>query len=490
MRVPLLSLGVLVGGAACSTTSSTSTTASGSCATDAALFKGVGFPDLQSALSTATGGGTVTVCSGTHTGTFTSSFSGDLVLESESGASAILDAGGLGTTLSVQGSSGATLTLRGLTIQGGASPVAVRDGGGLLFTGGSDLTIEDCVIQDNDAGSQRNGGGVYVGLQSVGGAQTTATFHNVQVLRNIASYEGGGIDISAEDLVFTLTESHFEDNEAGYGAGGLKLGSRYHDVEAYVGSTRFVHNHAGYEAGGVGVIGTRVQLEVADSSFEQNHSGSEAGGLEVNAIDTPAELQVAVSDTVFFSNTADHSGGGAVFGSRYTGAASYQLVDVTFDGNSAGNTGGGVDLEGEPFSGQILRGHFLDNEGMRGGALSMGGVDSSGTLSLEDSVLERNAGRRGAAVHLEQADGALTANHLTLTGCTLTENAATGDPDELADGELAAVSAREAAMVTVVDTDLGSGALDNTPLDFEGCSQFGAGASFAYEPDAGDYCVP
>lgn len=87
----------------------------------------------------------------------------DLTVLAEPGA--VLDAGGRGTALHVAADD-VTVLVKGLTLRGGRADA----GGGVLLEGRSDLTLEACRVEDNQADALSGGGLVLRGQLTLRGS--------------------------------------------------------------------------------------------------------------------------------------------------------------------------------------------------------------------------------------------------------------------------------------------------------------------------------
>jgi hypothetical protein len=105
---------------------------------------------------------------------------------------------------------GATVSLRNLTITGGAQGSGPVINGAGIYNAGGTMTLTKVTVRGNTASSGYNGGGIHNG----GG---TMTLTNSTISNNSASVYGGGIDNYFGTL--TLINSTVSDNSAAYGGG-------------------------------------------------------------------------------------------------------------------------------------------------------------------------------------------------------------------------------------------------------------------------------
>jgi hypothetical protein len=180
-----------------------------------------------------------------------------------------LDAQQQGRVLYITGD--ITTTIEGLRITGGDA--AGLDCGGGLYVITATITVSDCLIHDNHAGSG-DGGGLY--LQFVnGGAISGNTFR-----ANSTTQSGGGL---------------------AYYGGGLDLG------DVTVSSNTFTDNHGG-SGGGLWLFGTGSHANLIDNLVSGN-SGGYGGGISLGM------FCGTLDGNVIISNTAHGNGGGIlVFG--------------------------------------------------------------------------------------------------------------------------------------------------------------------------------
>jgi hypothetical protein len=106
----------------------------------------------------------------------------------------IIDAAGKDRVFDVRPN--VTLTLIGLTVQGGRDPGALSNFGLGIRVGGS-LVLRDVVVRDNQINGSATGGGIYVGPGAF------AELNGVTLSENVASLGGGGIAVDGALLYAT-----------------------------------------------------------------------------------------------------------------------------------------------------------------------------------------------------------------------------------------------------------------------------------------------
>lgn len=166
-----------------------------------------------------------------------------------------------------------------------------RGGGGVASKAGSDLTITDSVIADNDSG-----------------------------------YSAGGIYVDGSGSEFTLSRSTLSGNRTGTDQGfgrGAGLAIRRSAVGTIVDST-ITGNISATSGGGIQVD---ASLTIENSTISGNQAASHGGGIDVDS-------SVDLSSVTVVDNVAGTFGGG-VFGFETTIFSSNSIIA----NNSAGDTG-------------------------------------------------------------------------------------------------------------------------------------------------------
>jgi hypothetical protein len=264
--------------------------------------------------------GTVTFnCGGAATITVTSSkdISADTTID---GGSLITISGGNSVgVFSVN--TGVKFTVQNLTIANGNSGTGGGisngriNGDGSIIAGGT-LTVTNSTFSDNTA--NLDGGGIYNGGGTL--TVTNSTFSGNSATVGYGYGFGGGI-ANSYDGTLTVTNSIFSGNSAFLG-GSIIAGGTWLTVT----NSTFSDNTANLYGG---AIYNSVAATVANSTFSGNYA-TEAGG----AIANDGGTSLAVTNSTFSSNGAQH--GGAINSQAlYNDAASTLAVtNSTFSGNS------------------------------------------------------------------------------------------------------------------------------------------------------------
>jgi hypothetical protein len=230
----------------------------------------------------------------------------------------ILDAKLNGTVVTVRPA--ATVTLKGLTIRGGATP---GDGGGVYNRG--TLVLRDVVVRGNTAES---GGGIY----NAGG---TLTLNGSSSIRGNTADWGGGI--YNEGVTLTLNgSSSIRGNHAEVGGGGIRnLGTLTLNGSSSI---------RGNTALGGGGIDNRGTLTLNDSSSIRANTAGYAGG-----VGNQATMTMRHRSTVRDNSTTNYAGGVLNAGSlkmRGSSAISGNATDPASNGGGLWNSPEGHDLDG------------------------------------------------------------------------------------------------------------------------------------------------
>ncbi len=314
------------------------------------------YSNLSGAIAAA-GGSEIQLCSGTYTGTYTTT--GNVKIRGVSGASAtILQGRGSNPVFTL----GGDLELTGVTVTGG---VGTYTGGIDAFTAGSALTIrlKDCIFRSNQGGSTSTGGGYGGAILAYN--DSTVHAENCEFTSNTAYTSGGAIYASNLHLVNTT----FSSNSATYG-GAIMIDSGELSADA---STSFSSNTASYYGGGIILFGAAATLD---------------------------------PDTTLTGNSA--ALGGALLAQNTDDGTAFSLSGGTYEGNTATNTGGGVYLAGDYASGTGMT--IRDNSAMYGGGLALEGTG----VEVSDSDISDNSATSygGGVIVWEYAPGAWLAGLL------------------------------------------------------------------------------
>jgi hypothetical protein len=296
------------------------------------------------------------------TGTITLA-SGSLVVDSNvtitgpGAADLTIDANRASRVLQVQGYS--TVSISGVTVQGGYDSF----GAGIYITDGY-LSLQDCVIQDNQASGFGGGIELFGGSLDV----NACTFEN-----NAAGQHGGGLAVTRGNAY--VSGSVFENNSA-YLGGGAQV---YYQQSSYVPGPQGERGSSG------------AYLQILDSTITGNNA-SIGGGLAAGG--------------------GTNGGGKQVQGEPPLpgGPPNLVVLDSTISGNQA-YLGGGIGAYLPPNYGGPQRGYptLINSVSVDGSLVSQnnaysgGGIGAyGGSLSLRESVVAENqavVGGGGIAIY-------------------------------------------------------------------------------------------
>lgn len=251
------------------------------------------------------------------------------------GAGALSVSGaGSSRIFSVNTVSGVNVSLSGLRIADGH--LSGANGAGLSASS-ANLTLTDCVFDNNDANALGGqGGAIYAGDDIYSSIPMSVTLTGVTVQNNRAR-NGGGIAIRSSGTLLiqsSVISGNRAESAGSYGGGGLFV---HGGASAQIRSTRIVNNYAVASGGGAHFhFGTQ---SLSDSVVQGNTSRLGAGGGIAVYYGT-LDMQRC---TVIF-NTAQTDGGGVQLKRSYTSAGG-GIESSTIAGNlSKQGFGGGVNL--------------------------------------------------------------------------------------------------------------------------------------------------
>ncbi|MBI1825703.1 MAG: right-handed parallel beta-helix repeat-containing protein [Planctomycetes bacterium] len=262
------------------------------------------------------------------------------------------------------------------------------EGGGIYNANDATLSLSDCRFSGNTA---NDGAGEY----NEGWTKLT----NSDFDGNIATTSGGGISspyvlygapkLTAVNCAFNGNQAH--DGGGIYNEGGaLKLtGCEFNENVA---------NQGG------GIVLISADVEVDGCSFIANRAESNGGGIMAYIYDNTK----GIHHCTFRGNQADQGGGICIEGGSET-----NIFDCIFANNSA--YGGGGIIQIDQSRTLVMDCQFLGNhaESTGGGMASVDGID----YAYVDCLFSGNTALYGAAM------GGI-ADAVTVTGCTLSGNAA------------------------------------------------------------------
>ncbi len=206
---------------------------------------------------------------------------------------------------------GASTLLDGFTIKGGNANDAASgndDGGGIRALNSSQLVVQDCVIEDNNADA--SGGGMHddSGAPSI----IRSTFRN-----NVSSATGGGLSTGGSSTVVGTT---FDGNQSPSGGGvAVSSGSQDFVGNYFVGNLAFT---------GGGILGTNADALLANNVFSGNAATTGDGGaLSISG------GNLYISNCTFAGNAALNGEGGGV--EAVTVGGSLTVSNCIFWGNVA-----------------------------------------------------------------------------------------------------------------------------------------------------------
>lgn len=315
LLVVLVFLGVTSGaapaGAATFTVTKETDSNDGACNADCSLREAI------IAANDADGPDTISLPAGTYALTITGSGEnngeeGDLDTRFE--ALTINGAGAGTTTIAVTGGDDRVLevrndstTISGVTIsQGQGGPgFAGGNGGGILVSSDSALTLNNSIVTGNDA-VEGEGGGIYVDYRG------SLVLNSATVSDNTAEGSGGGIFLAPEATA-TLTGSVVSANTSGSASGAIQ-----NDGTLAIIDSTITGNTSGGEGG---AIRSNDTLIVSGSTFSGNTAGTYAAILAYGTL--------SMSNSTISGNTATEDASGLKNGVDAT------LTNVTITGNSS-----------------------------------------------------------------------------------------------------------------------------------------------------------
>ncbi len=308
-----------------------------------------------------------------------------------------------------------TATLDGVTITGGNADL-VSDtepqgrGGGLLNQIASP-TLNHVIFYSNTA---------YLGGGMGNFAQSAPTLNDVTFTANGAGFGGAIYNQDASGVTFN--EGRIAQNQATAAGGGIY---NYLDCWNLLDNVTLQSNQAG--TSGAGLFNYKAAVTATASSFVSNTAAEVGGGL-YNGVSSMAHgglpssahltgvtfrgnqarngggISNANSNLTILSgrferNHAASCGGALIDGGDFFNIAGTVIHDTLFEGNVAGNFGGGVYYAGGTT--RITNSTFRRNQALynSGGAMALESVHSSGVFT-NIVIMENQAALRGGGIYM------------------------------------------------------------------------------------------
>ena len=239
-----------------------------------------------------------------------------------------------------------------------------------------------------------------------------------------------------------------------------------------------VSNNTSREGGGGIDADDDVDLSVTRSTFDNNATGPHGGGIEL------FDGTLTVTDSTISSNrltdTSDFRSGGGI----WTGLSVVDLTRSTVTGNSSPEYGGGIGFSGGPGSSMTLRDSTVEGNRatVSGGAIRSDAYYGDAVLVVDGSTIAGNtAGQSGGGVDAVGMHGFTSS--LVVTGSTVAANVTAargvgGGLDGYVDPSGGATS------ITVSSSRIGA-----RPLHANDGNRAGFGAGIAANGDKGQASV-
>lgn len=335
--------------------------------------------------------------------------------------------GALGSNMFQIGTSGTTVDISGITLDGGAaydsagvatdgarlvSVVHVNahvdfhnvtftngyaDGNGGAITSSGSMTLEDCDFIGNAA--KTHGGAIYTTADLT---LNDCDFIGNRSLSQVTGNTGvaGAIYFNTATGRFIINDGLFQDNRTELGAGGALYTKGTIDITG----TRFIDNSAAAAGGAIFNLGT---LTISGATFSGNSAATNGG-----AISSSATVDLT-GGTTFSGNSA--TGNGGVFYLYGTGTLDITGTANLFQDNTA-KSGGAIYARDDASLNIGGSGHvFSSNSANTGGAIYL---NSTAAVSIEGAsfLSNRSTANHGGAIY--------SYNDVTLKNSTFSSNQA------------------------------------------------------------------
>lgn len=349
------------------------------------------------------------------------------------------------------------LVLDGSTI-GGASAFdgnKSKDGGGICLKGSAGMTLQNCIIKNNEV-TDGEGGGICFDSGSYGSSEYTITggeisYNKIKMTDSILTRSGGGLAIANMQIKVVIDSCTIEGNTIEGVSGknprgaGLWLGN---DAQTTIkGASRIKDNKLHETGNPANLIGTGggIQIDggkltVQGSTIISGNGAKDGGGIYAQN-NTTLNAKITLTNTKINSCVAEENGGGL-----YIKDSKLTLNNATIGGDqlytdnqpdkTKGNkakNGGGIFLTGSGTAGSTMTGGKVsfnlatDTSAAKGGGIY---IEESASFTMEsgninDNKVDTGSVEDGGGVYVRgQGTGSGTHASFTLNGGTIGNNAA------------------------------------------------------------------
>ncbi len=335
----------------------------------------VNLTDVIVSGNVATGGGGISLTSGTLKGTLNSS-TGTSTMEVRGNISLMASEGVAAAGIYA---GGGTLSLDGVAISGNKSVGALGYGGGIYNTK-TVITVKNTIFEGNQAAY----GGAYFQNQ---GSDVLQLIENVTFRSNIGGFglavstAGGGAlhltNAATMTILSTTTNIVFESNmsygNGNYGGGAVYVSDGAFNIQKDADVT-FKNNFA--VNGGAIYVGRSATASIAAGTFTGNTASTNGGAIYVGGARANSWVggTLTLENSALYNNTAS-GGGGAIYA---VNSAQVSIVNSTLYNNTAVR-GGAI--------------HIQLN------ASASAGITRTSTLNIVNSTIYNNLGAWGGAIY-------------------------------------------------------------------------------------------
>ncbi len=286
----------------------------------------------------------------------------------------------------------AKVTMTGCVVSGNKS---ASNAAGIWLDGGCDVVMDGCTISRNEATKTIIGG---LFLYARENEKLKADIRNTSVTGNTSATNQGGIYIRDDSGIHGIQASFSGCTISENKAAGMA--AAFHIFNANVSFTdcRISNNEGGNN--GIGVIYDKSNVKFDGCSFVANTLASTRGGSAIyaytNAKGTTYELTILNS---FFADNVS-GGKGTVWCRGDNGAGILNVVNCTFNNNTANNVGCAVNMY------KNITANLISNTIVGNVCNYTGDAARAGAVCLEAAPLTVNAYNNIIAGNLRSFDGA------------------------------------------------------------------------------------
>ena len=304
-----------------------------------------------------------------------------------------------GGAITVTHDSGNVMSLSNCLFVGNRATGTSYGGGAIYAVGQSDLTIDSCTFDSNNA---KYGAAIYAN-SSAPITISNSTFTNNTSTSGAAIYVTGSTEVN-------ISSSIFDSNTASSNGGAIFADS---NTVVTISSDSELTDNTAKNGGAIYIVGS-ASVTIDDSLISGNEATTHGGGIYISETGV-----LSVTDSTISSNVAANNGGGAYL---YTTGTLVSFTNCTFSSNVATSGNGGGFYAASSCNISLINVIGTNNTATNGYG-GFAGVTTNVVLNIKGLTLSGNSAKTGANIRVNSSNVTVTVNKsysYSLNGTSLT----------------------------------------------------------------------